>query len=105
MQDLLYITNINQFVSYARLKPQILSVGSLRTLKDIVSKPAVAKAAGCSKCGGKGGEDLSVYRPQFDSAMAMLSPTEQQQLKSIIGCKQLCYYRKNPQGQLKKECF
>jgi len=95
------ISSVNSFANLARQHPSILNVGAFNLLRDVILKP---KKSGCN-CGGGGAIDLSAYRPQFESALTMLTDADKQAIKTILSTQQVCYYTKNGQGQLKQYCF
>jgi hypothetical protein len=100
MNERIAISSIAQFVEFAKANPSLLNVGNFNLLKPTLSM----KSSGCA-CKGKPGADIGAYRPQFEAAMAMLSDTDKTVMKTILNTKQICYYIKNPQGQLKQTCF
>ena len=95
------ISSVNSFANLAKQNPSILNVGAFNLLRDVILKP---KKGGCGKCGNTA-VDLSVYRPQFEAALIMLTEAEKQTIKTILSTQQICYYTKTNNGQLKQTCF
>ena len=96
----LVITSIVQFADLSKRHPAILNLNSFITIKDVIDK--ALNKPGC-KCNV--GKDLVHYRPQFETAMAILTPDEQTQLKALLNADVLCYYQKDLGGKLKQICF
>ena len=101
MIERLTISSINQFVDLARKNPDLLSIGNFNLLKPAVDM----KPASSCNCNKKAGADATIYRPQMEAALAMLNDTGKSQMKSVLKAKQICYYTKNAQGQVKQTCF
>jgi len=95
------ISSIQQFAALATNTPSILNLRAFMQLRDIIAK-ASQPSGGC-KC--KKGADLASYRPQFETAFALLSPDEQVQLKTLLNISELCYYRRDDKGQINQACF
>lgn len=93
----LVISSLSQLGDLAKNKPNILNIPSFSVLKQILSEK---KTCNCKK-----GKNLAIYRPQFEAAMAMLSPSDQNKLKIELGVDQLCYFYKDNMGQIKETCF
>lgn len=94
------ITSISQFADLSKRHPGILNINTFAGLKDIIT--TVLAKPGC-KCNI--GKDLIVYRPQFEAAMAMLSPQDQTRMKALLNAETLCYYHKEANGKLSQVCF
>lgn len=99
MNDRVSISSIMKFIELAREKPSLLTIGNFSLLQ-----PVMAIKGGCS-CKTKPGQDIGAYRPQFEAAMAMLTDNDKLVMKAALDTKQVCYYQKNAQGQLKQICF
>ncbi|WP_395000468.1 hypothetical protein [Acinetobacter sp.] len=99
MTERIAISSILQFVEYAKANPSLLNIGNFNLLK-----PTLTMQKGCA-CKSKPGSDIGAYRPQFEAAMAMLTDNEKSIMKTVLNTKQICYYVKNTQGQLKQTCF
>lgn len=97
-QRKLIISNIGQLQSIARGKPELLNIGSFGLLRDIFNK--TTKGCNCNKA-----KELMAYRPQFETCFAVLSDTDKTQLKNLLQVAELCYYKKEPNGQLQLICF
>ena len=83
-----------------------MGLSSLSALKDLATAAPAAAKAGCNcSARAKKANDLAVYRPMFEAAMAMLSPDEKESFKSILNVKKVCYFIKDNKGQIKKHCF
>lgn len=95
------IANINQFIALAKKEPSLLNVGGLSIFRSYVT---VANSEGCSKC-SKRSSKITEMRPQFEAALSVLSATEQQRMKALLATNSICYYRKEPNGQLSLNCF
>lgn len=100
MKERIAISSIAQFIEHARSNPSLLNIGNFNLLRPTLNM----KTKGCA-CKGKPGADIAAYRPQFEAAMAMLSDNEKSIMKTVLNTKQICYYVKNTQGQLKQTCF
>lgn len=96
----LVISSIVQFSDIAKKNPGILNINSFSLIKDAIAK-ATSKP-GC-KCNVK--KDLTAYRPQFETAMMVLSPAEQTRMKTLLNVDEICYYQKESDGRLKQLCF
>lgn len=105
MSERVNISSINQLVELGRKYSAIFTVGSLSLLRDPISKFLQQNTGKSCNCKKNTGIDLNKYRPQFEAAMAMLSASDQQKLKSILNTEKICYYRKNDKGQLNQICF
>ncbi len=92
------ISNISQFMGLAGKAPSILNIGGFSALRSFAS----AKPGGCA-CNKKAG--LIQMRPQFEASLSVLTTSEQNQLKNLLDTKEICYYAKQPGGQLKLNCF
>jgi hypothetical protein len=101
MTEKLTISNINQFIGYARTTPALLNIGGLFLFRPYAT---VAPSAGCSKC-SKTTNKLAEQRPQFEAALSTLTADEQSRLKALLNTKQLCFYIRQPGGILKQSCF
>ena len=98
MTEQLVVTNVNQFLTLARKKPGILNIGGFAFLRKFLDEPS------CGKCNKKGNV-LNELRPQWEASFAVLSASEKNQIKSILDTKKMCYYFRQPNGQLKSSCF
>ncbi len=98
MTERLVISNLNQFMQLAAKNPGILNIGGFAFLRPRLT------ASGCGKCSNAQGI-LNTQRPQWEAAFSVLSTTEQNQLKNMLDAAQVCYYVKQPNGQLKLNCF
>lgn len=94
------IGNINQFSGFVAKNPAILSIPAFLSLRSAFE--AAKSATGC-KCNKS--KALTQYRPQFDAALSVLTPSEQTRLKTLLDAEQVCYYKKNPSGTLTLTCF
>lgn len=94
------ISNISQFAGLAQKHPGILNIPSFNAIKSVFSQPTPTK--GC-KCKAK--VNLSQYRPQFEAAMSVLSDNEKASLKRLLNTPNVCYYKKESNGQIKLNCF
>jgi hypothetical protein len=93
------ISNINQFVGYAKKYPALLSIGGFASLRGYVTV-----GDECNTCSRKQNL-LQEMRPTFEASFAVLTPGEQQRMKTILDTNRVCYYTKLPNGQLKSTCF
>jgi hypothetical protein len=98
MTERLVISNLNQFMQLAAKNPAILNIGGFAFLRPRLT------VNGCGKC-GRAQAILNEQRPQWEATFSVLSATEQNQLKNLLDAKQVCYYIKQPNGQLKLNCF
>ncbi len=99
MTDRVSIASVLKFVELAKEKPALLTIGNFNLLQ-----PATKIKEGCA-CSSTPGQDIGAYRPQFESAMAMLSDNDKIVMKVALNTKTICYYQKNAGGQLKQICF
>lgn len=99
MTEKLVISNINQFMGFANKNQGLLNVGGFAFLRGYLNTGAT-----CGKC-SKASSKLSELRPQWEASFAVLSPSEKTLLKNLLDTKQLCYYARQPNGQLKINCF
>jgi len=101
MNQRIVIANIDQFSVIVSKVPTILNLNAFKVMKDIFnSKPA----GGCTKCNSKA-RQLGVYRPQFEACFALLGEDEKNRLKKLLDTEQLCYFRRDEQGQINQTCF
>ena len=98
MTTKLVISNLNQFMQLAAKSPSILNIGGFSFLRPRLT------VSGCGKC-GRAQAVLAEQRPQWEAAFSVLSPTEQKQLKNLLEAESICYYTKQPNGQLQIHCF
>lgn len=101
MTERLVVSNVNQYMAHAVKNPSILNVGGFGFLR---SSLTTFQKPGCGKCSGKS-PNLSELRPQWEAAFNVLSEQERTQLKALLNTKQLCYYVRKPNGELKSTCF
>jgi hypothetical protein len=94
------LANVNQLIGLARQNPGILNIGGLATFR---GQTTVATLPGCSKCGS--GAKLAELRPQFEAALLTLSGDEKIRLKTLLDTNTVCFYTKQPNGELKQHCF
>lgn len=94
------ITSITQFVDISKKTPGILNLNAFNSIKDIIVK--ALNKPGC-KCNV--GRDLVSYRPQFETAMSIMSTAEQTQMKALLNAESICYYQREPNGKLRQICF
>jgi len=99
--DRITIASVAQFVDIIRRNPAVANIPSFNGLKAALSVPEPSMK-GC-KCKTK--NNLAKFRPQFEASMSVLSTKEQGDLKRLLGKEKVCYYKKEPNGQLKLHCF
>jgi len=99
--DKITLSNLNQFIALAKKQPALMNIGGMVTFRAYMT---VTNSSGCAKC-NKNASKLAALRPQFEAALATLTPDERNRMKSLLDASQVCYYSKQPNGVLKQICF
>lgn len=100
MSDKLVLASIGQFAQIANKFPAILSIPAFSTIKPIIEQSKSQKGCSCN-----GNKALIDSRPQFEAAMSVLTDAEKERFKAITNVKQICFFRKNPNGSINSTCF
>ena len=95
------ISNVNQFMGYAKKVPAVLNVGGLFAFRSYLT---VVTNSGCAKC-NQNATRLAALRPQFEATMSVLNEQEKNRLKTLLDTKKICFWTKAANGQLLETCF
>jgi len=95
------ISSVSQFLGLVEQNPALMSVPSLNVIRAALS---TQHTKSCN-CVNKQAEEASKKRELLQSALSVLSPKEQSDIKRILNHDRFCYNKKSPNGQINLICF
>ena len=95
------ISSVGQFLALVEKTPAIYKIPAFNVIRQAMSQPMPTNC----NCSNKKVAMLAAKRELFESAISVLSEREQAEFKRIVGADQICYNKKEPNGQIKLFCF
>jgi hypothetical protein len=102
MASKVIISSVPNFITMIQQHPALLQIPAFASVKQVITSLSNQNAK-CIPCKAK--KVISDNRKVFEAAITSLQPHEKQQMKTILGASEVCYYTLNNNSKLSIVCF
>lgn len=96
----LIISSVQNMVDLLKKYPAAKAIPPFQPFVNLLARLTQKEGCGCDKT-----KVLQEYRPLLEASLNQLTTQHKLDIKKILNCEQVCYYKGNTSGGLELACF